>query len=109
MSGAVRPVGAPHIRTAVRWPQDDRPRARIELGETVALARGSRVDRYTRVILALHTAGSTTAELQRWLGHRRLRVHRSRPLAEADAGFVVVRTRVDWKTILALAVGTAEG
>ncbi|MDE0343878.1 MAG: hypothetical protein OXK82_12065 [Deltaproteobacteria bacterium] len=37
----------------------------------------SRLDRYTRELLALHDAGATTAELQRWLGHRRLRVHHS--------------------------------
>ena len=37
----------------------------------------SRLDRYTLELLALHDAGSTTAELQRWLGHRRVRVHHS--------------------------------
>jgi len=37
----------------------------------------SRLDRYTRELLALHDAGSTTAELQRWLAHRRVRVNHS--------------------------------
>ena len=37
----------------------------------------SRLDRYTRELLALHDAGGSTAELQRWLGHLRVRVHHS--------------------------------
>ena len=37
----------------------------------------SRLDRYTHELLALHDAGSTTAELQRWLRDRRVRVHHS--------------------------------
>ena len=37
----------------------------------------SRLDRYTLELLALHDAGSTTAELQRWLRDRRVRVHHS--------------------------------
>ena len=37
----------------------------------------SRLDRYTLELLALHDAGSTTAELQRWLRDRRIRVHHS--------------------------------
>ncbi len=37
----------------------------------------SRLDRHTLELLALHDAGSTTAELQRWLADRRVRVHHS--------------------------------
>lgn len=37
----------------------------------------SRLDRYTLELLALYGAGSTTAELQRWLRDRRIRVHHS--------------------------------
>ena len=37
----------------------------------------SRLDRYTFELLALRDAGSTTAELQRWLRDRRVRVHHS--------------------------------
>ena len=37
----------------------------------------SRLDRYFLELLALHDAGSTTAELQRWLQDRRVRVHHS--------------------------------
>ena len=37
----------------------------------------SRLDRYSLELLALHDAGSTTAELQRWLQDRRARVHHS--------------------------------
>ena len=37
----------------------------------------SRLDRYTLELLTLHDAGSTPAELQRWLGDRRVRVHHS--------------------------------
>ena len=37
----------------------------------------SRLDRFTLELLALHDAGSTTAELQRWLRDRRVRVHHS--------------------------------
>ena len=37
----------------------------------------SRLDRYTLELLALHDAGSTPAELRRWLADRRVRVHHS--------------------------------
>ena len=37
----------------------------------------SRLDRYALELLALHGAGSTTAELHRWLSDRRVRVHHS--------------------------------
>ena len=37
----------------------------------------SRLDRYTRELLALRDEGSTTAELQRWLQNPRIRVHHS--------------------------------
>ena len=37
----------------------------------------SRLDRYTLELLALHNAGSTPAELRRWLADRRVRVHHS--------------------------------
>ena len=37
----------------------------------------SRLDRYSLELLALHDAGGTTAELQRWLLDRRVRVHHS--------------------------------
>ncbi|MDE0368338.1 MAG: hypothetical protein OXP09_22560 [Gammaproteobacteria bacterium] len=37
----------------------------------------SRLDRYALELRALHGAGSTTAELQRWLSDRRVRVHHS--------------------------------
>ena len=37
----------------------------------------SRLDWYAAELLALHDAGSTTAELQRWLGKHRIRVHHS--------------------------------
>ncbi|MCY1422248.1 hypothetical protein D9M71_379240 [compost metagenome] len=36
--------------------------------------RRSRLDRYAGELLALHRAGATIAELQRWLGERRVRV-----------------------------------
>lgn len=37
----------------------------------------SRLDRYASNSWALHDAGTTTAELQRWLRDRRVRVHHS--------------------------------
>ena len=37
----------------------------------------SRLDRHALELLALREAGSTTAELQRWLADRRIRVHHS--------------------------------
>lgn len=37
----------------------------------------SRLDRHTHELLALHDAGATVAELQRWLEARRVRVHRT--------------------------------
>ena len=37
----------------------------------------SRLDRHALELLALRDAGSTTAELQRWLADRRVRVHHS--------------------------------
>ena len=37
----------------------------------------SRLDRYTLELLAPDDAGSTTAELQRWLRDRRVHVHHS--------------------------------
>ena len=37
----------------------------------------SRLDRYSLELLELHDAGSPTAELQRWLKDRRVRVHHS--------------------------------
>ena len=37
----------------------------------------SRLDRYTHELLALRDEGSITAELQRWLRDRRIRVHHS--------------------------------
>ncbi|MCO6058505.1 hypothetical protein NG726_17750 [Pseudomonas sp. MOB-449] len=36
--------------------------------------RRSRLDRYAGELLALRRAGATIAELQRWLGERRVRV-----------------------------------
>ena len=37
----------------------------------------SRLDRHTHELLALHDAGATVAELQRWLAARRVRVHQT--------------------------------
>ena len=36
--------------------------------------RASKLDRYTAELLALHQAGATLAELQRWLRAHRIRV-----------------------------------
>jgi predicted GNAT family acetyltransferase len=41
-------------------------------------ARKSRLDKYTHQLLALHQAGATTAELQRWLRtNKRIKVAHS--------------------------------
>ena len=47
-------------------------RARRRLRRT-----SSRLDRHTHELLALHDAGATVAELQRWLAARRVRVHQT--------------------------------
>jgi len=39
--------------------------------------RKSRLDRYGGEIVALHKAGATHTEIQRWLRERRIKVHRS--------------------------------
>ena len=39
--------------------------------------RKSRLDRYHGEILALHKAGATSAEIQRWLQEKRIKVHRT--------------------------------
>ena len=40
-------------------------------------SRQSRLDRYTSELLNLHSAGATSAELQRWLQSKRIKVAHS--------------------------------
>ena len=55
---------------AARLRADTRDRRRVRYG-------GSRLDRFARELLALRDQGATTAEIQRWLRERRVRVHHS--------------------------------
>lgn len=64
-----RPTFDP-VAEAARLREQTRARRRHRLAV-------SRLDRYTHELLALQDAGSTTAELQRWLRDRRVRVHHS--------------------------------
>lgn len=55
---------------AMRLRADSHARRRVRY-------RGSRLDRFSRELLALRDEGATTAEIQRWLRERRVRVHHS--------------------------------
>ncbi len=76
----------PRVTDGLSSPHDTAPfDAAAEVADLKANTRArrrrrrapSRLDRHTHELLALHDAGATVAELQRWLAARRVRIHQT--------------------------------